>query len=241
MFSELACRVRISDIDAMAEACRPKKNKDKTSDLLAQLEKITVPDYSLSEDEEQNDASRVAVPVTIEKPQKVADPTNQGNKVEQVKSSSTINAPLADVTSLYPELNDESAAQKPEAEVVSMASNSMSIPSEKLCVEYVLPAPLESTCLRNLYINYSLENVSKMEADFLLELDGITQVVGFGVEGRNPLEILLSKYTHFWNQWRYAVDRFYMVRKEACQLGQRLWTLQKRCSTVSVRTCVSNF
>ncbi|KAF7234472.1 hypothetical protein EG68_11942 [Paragonimus skrjabini miyazakii] len=240
MFSELACRLRSSDFDAMAEACRPKKNKNKTSDLLAQLEKITVPDYPLSEDEEQKSASHVAIPVADEEPQEIVDPISQGNTVKQAKSLSTVDEPLANVTSLYPCLNDESATQKPVAEVVDMALNSVPIPPEH-CAEYVLPAPLESTCLRNLYINHPLENVGIIEANFLLELDGITQAVDFGVEGRNSFEILLSKYTHFWNQWRYAVDRFYMVRKEACQLGQRLWKLQKRCSTVSVCTCVPTF
>ncbi|TGZ59986.1 hypothetical protein CRM22_008777 [Opisthorchis felineus] len=221
----------------MAEACRSKKAKLRDSDLISQLEKLLVPDHDIPsiEDpvpEHSTEADKIETLIPSEE--------NRGSVAAGLSCDPVDETPTS--SRLYLQVPDE---LEPAEEEIRRPLNTFvktefeinvqpSVSFEKSAgAECELPLPLDLTHLANLYINRSLENVSCIESEFLV--DTLSESSCF-IDSRNEndsFEAVIQEYIRFWSQWKYAVDRFSMVCSEAKQLEKNLWTLKHKNSSVN--------
>ncbi|OON19864.1 hypothetical protein X801_04262 [Opisthorchis viverrini] len=222
----------------MAEACRPKKTKLRDSDLLSQLEKLSVPDHDIPSIEDpvpeiSPEANKIETLIPSEENRDssvAADPTC--DLVDEVPTGAQLYFPVLD--ELQPAEEEMRRPADTAVRTESEINVRPSISFEKSAgAECELPLPLDLTHLANLYINRSLENVPCKESEFLVDTLSESSCFLDSQSENNSFEAFLQEYIRFWSQWKYAVDRFSMVCSEAKQLEKNLWTLKHKNSSVN--------
>lgn len=119
-------------------------------------------------------------------------------------------------------------------------------PSPKLCQNIVLdekklslPSALSVGHLKNLYINHTINTLSDLEDVFLkestFEISIFTTDSDHGDKNSDPFLLLLNKYVFYWSQWWHAATRLDNILKEANNLQQSVWRIEKFKSHVEVR------